>query len=61
MSITDPRNLSEHCNELLRIGDLEGLVCLYEEDGVLYPAPGQEIRGRADIRTRLSGLIALSR
>lgn len=59
MSVTDPRNLSEHYNELFRKGDLEGLVCLYEEDAILCPAPGQEIRGHAEIRKRLSGLLAL--
>jgi ketosteroid isomerase-like protein len=59
MSVTDPRNLNEHYNELFRKGDLDGLSCLYEEDAVLCPAPGQEVRGRAEIRKRLSDLIAL--
>jgi ketosteroid isomerase-like protein len=59
MSVIDPRNLNEHYNEMFRKGDLEGLVALYEEGAVLCPAPGQEVRGRAEIRRRLSGLIAL--
>jgi ketosteroid isomerase-like protein len=59
MPVTDPRNLSENYNELFRKGDLDGLVGLYEENAVLCPTPGQVIRGRAEIRKRLSGLIAL--
>jgi uncharacterized protein (TIGR02246 family) len=59
MPVTDPRNLNEHYNELFRQGDLEGLVSLYEEDAILCPTPGQEIKGRAEIKKRLSGLIAL--
>jgi uncharacterized protein (TIGR02246 family) len=57
--VSDPRNLNEHYNELFRQGDLEGLVSLYEEDAILCPTPGQEIKGRAEIKKRLSGLLAL--
>jgi ketosteroid isomerase-like protein len=59
MPITDPRHLNDHYNMLFRQGDLDGLVSLYEEDAVLCPEPGLQIKGRAEIKKRLGGLIAL--
>ncbi len=59
MPFTDPRHLNERYNELFRQGDLEGMAALYEEDAILCPAPGQEIKGRAEIKKRLSSLLAL--
>jgi uncharacterized protein (TIGR02246 family) len=57
--VSDPRNLSGRYNELFRQGDLEGLVSLYEENAILCPTPGQEIKGRAEIKKRLSALLTL--
>ncbi len=60
MPVSDPRRLNERYNELFAERDLDGLMALYEEDAVLCPAPGQEIRGRAEISKRLAGLLALT-
>ncbi|MGD0185822.1 MAG: nuclear transport factor 2 family protein [Roseiarcus sp.] len=60
MPVSDPRRLNERYNELFAARDLDGLMALYEEDAVLCPAPGREIRGRAEISKRLAGLLALT-
>jgi uncharacterized protein (TIGR02246 family) len=59
MSVKNPQQLNEHYNELFRNADIEGLVALYEPDAVLAAAPGQLVKGRDEIRKRLSGLLAL--
>ena len=59
MPITDPRNLNERYNELFRERDLDGMLSLYEENAILCPVPGQQVKGRIEIRKRLGGLIAL--
>lgn len=60
MSVTDPRVLNEHYNDLFRKGDLEGLVALYEPDALLSPVPGQQLKGHDQIRKQLKGLLALT-
>ena len=40
-------------------GDLEGALELYEPNAVLVAQPGQLARGRTELRTALSGFIAL--
>ena len=59
MSVKNPQQLNEHYNELFRNGDIEGLVALYEPDAVLAAAPEQLVKGRDEIRKRLSGLLSL--
>lgn len=60
MSVNDPKHLNEKYNELFRAGDLHGLASMYEADAILCPAPGQIVKGRAEISKRLSTLLTLN-
>ncbi len=60
MPVSDPKRLNERYNALFAARDLDGLMALYEDDAMLCPAPGREIRGRAEIAKRLDGLLALN-
>lgn len=59
MPASQPQELHElflkHFNEK----DLDGLLTLYEDDGVLVATPGQLAQGKDAIRTELENFLAL--
>jgi ketosteroid isomerase-like protein len=59
MSITNPILLHDRYRELFKVGDLVNLLNMYEMDGVMFLAPGQELRGHEQIRVRLKQLVGL--
>ncbi len=59
MAVTHPEQLNDHYNDLFRVGDVEGLVALYESDATLSPAPGQFLMGSDAIRGQMRALVDL--
>jgi uncharacterized protein (TIGR02246 family) len=58
MSIEAPESLHGQFEEAFNNGDLDALVALYEESGLIAAAPGLVARGRSEIRTALAQYLA---
>ncbi len=57
-SIETPETLHRRFEEAFNEGDLDALVDLYEDGGLLAAAPGLVARGRSEIRTALAQYLA---
>ena len=51
-----PAELSAYFVKLFAQGDIDTLSQLYTTDALFVPGPGQEARGRAEIRTALTAM-----
>lgn len=56
---TTPVELLEQFSRFAAVGDVDGLVSLYERDAVFQPQPGLVCRGRDEIGAALAELAAL--
>jgi ketosteroid isomerase-like protein len=57
--LSSPEALMRTFSACLNVGDLDGLVALYEPDAVFEPQPGVVVHGRAAVRDALDQLLAL--
>ncbi len=55
---SDPQNLPGLLIEGLNSGDVEGVVALYESEGVVAPDPDQVVTGRAAIKSMVTQFLA---
>jgi uncharacterized protein (TIGR02246 family) len=53
-----PEDIHQKFARALNAGDLDGLSNLYLPDAILAPAPGQVVRGKAEIRAALAQFLA---
>jgi uncharacterized protein (TIGR02246 family) len=58
MPAQNPEDVDRLFEQYLNAGDLENLVALYEDDGVLMVPGGEIFQGTARLREGLGGLIA---
>ena len=59
MPASKPQELHELFLKYFNSKDLDGLLTLYEDDGVLVATPGQPAQGKDAIRTELENFLAL--
>jgi uncharacterized protein (TIGR02246 family) len=59
MCVDDPGQLGQLFAERANVGDLEGMVALYEDDATFVGPDGGSASGRAAIRERLEALLAI--
>lgn len=59
MCVDDPGQLGRLFAERANAGDLEGMLALYEDDATFVGPDGASASGRAAIRERLEGLLAI--
>lgn len=57
--LSTPEALMRSFADRLNVGDLDGLVALYEPDAVFEPQPGVVVQGRAAIRDALEQVLEL--
>jgi uncharacterized protein (TIGR02246 family) len=55
-----PEAVIEKFAELLAVGDLEGMLELYEPDAAFAPQPGESVTGRTEIRAALESFLAVN-
>ncbi len=60
MCVDDPGQLGRLFAERANVGDLEGMLALYEQDATFVGPDGGSASGRDAIRERLEGLLAMS-
>jgi enoyl-CoA hydratase len=60
MTVADPESLHRLFAERASVGDLEGLMSLYEDGAAFVGPDGAHAAGTAAIRERLEGLLALA-
>ena len=59
MCVDDPGQLGQLFAERANVGDLEGMLSLYEDDATFVGPDGGSASGRDAIRERLQGLLAI--
>ncbi|HKW35246.1 MAG TPA: nuclear transport factor 2 family protein [Candidatus Acidoferrum sp.] len=57
----DPQDLERLLVSRERMGDVDGMAALYEQEAVLDRGGGQLVRGREAIRTFFAGMVATGR
>lgn len=58
MATPDPQALHTGFLDAMNAGDVEGVVSLYEPDGVIAPEVATRLTGHAAIRSMVTGLLA---
>ena len=59
MPAMTPAQIHRVFENAFNAGDMDGLLDLYEPDGVLIPQPGQVARGTQQVREALGGFLGL--
>ncbi len=59
MPANSPQDVANFIAQGLSIGDLDGIMALYEPSACLVPQPGQVLQGTAAIREGIEGFLGM--